>query len=272
MHIYAYMEETTLQERIYQGATIFPEEMEQACPWDNLDGLPERRPEIDSQSYIGKFMKCPSSPASRVMYNDQALENLLKGNYAACFGGGTMIDASPNGNPGLKGVFSVVPGVKKYPIGERFGIGKGTAIGHVQDGTSNTVMLSEVLPVLTPDSRGPTSSMPEGRNRDPRGVMLFPTAGGNTFMGAFPPNSRGTDVLISCDPAIIPPGMPEMMCTQQNSESGAATIQAAARSRHMGGVNAAFADGSVKFIRNGISPAVWWAMCTMQGGETVNDN
>jgi prepilin-type N-terminal cleavage/methylation domain-containing protein/prepilin-type processing-associated H-X9-DG protein len=272
MHVYAYMEEATLQDRVYSGAVIFPEEMEQACPWDNLDGLPERRPEIDTQSFIGKFMKCPSAPTSRVMYNDQSLENLLKGNYAACFGGGTMVDASPNGNSSLKGVFGVAQGVKKYALGERFGIGKGTAIGHVQDGTSNTVMLSEVLSVNTPDSRGATSSMPAGRNRDLRGVMLFPAAGGNTFMGAFPPNSPNTDVLISCDPAIIGAGDTGMMCTQQNSESGSATTQAAARSRHMGGVNAAFADGSVKFVRNSISPVVWRAMCTMQGGETVNDN
>ena len=206
------------------------------------------------------------------MYNDQSLENLMKGNYAGCFGGGTIIDASPNGNSSLKGVFTVVTGLKKYPYGERMGIGRGTAIGHVQDGTSNTVMLSEVLAVHTPDSRGGTSTMPEGRNRDIRGVMLCPAAGGNSFMGAYPPNSPGTDVLLSCDPAIIPPGQPEMMCTQQNSESGAATTQAAARSRHFGGVNAAMADGSVRFIRNSISPAAWRAMCTMQGGETITDN
>ena len=47
---------------------------------------------------------------------------------------------------------------------------------------------------------------------------------------------------------------------------------AAARSKHTGGVNAAMADGSVRFVRNSISPVIWPAMCTMAGGETINDN
>ena len=36
--------------------------------------------------------------------------------------------------------------------------------------------------------------------------------------------------------------------------------QANARSRHTGGVNVAMSDGSVRFVRNSISQAVWWYM------------
>ncbi len=268
MHIYAYMEETALDQRIAMG--VASGDLEEACPWDNLDGLPQRRPDIDSQSFIGKFMKCPSAQQTEVHYNDQSLENLLKGNYAACLGGGVMADATPVGNQTRAGVFQVVTNVKKYSDGERFGTGKGMKISNVSDGASNTVMLSEVLGYHQPDGRT-SSSAPNGMNRDVRGAMLCPMPGGNTFMGAFPPNSPGTDFLTSCD-INIPATMFEMQCRKIATPADAANTQAAARSKHSGGVNAAFADGSVRFVRSTISPQTWSAMCTAQGGEVISDN
>ncbi|HEX4592285.1 MAG TPA: DUF1559 domain-containing protein, partial [Gemmataceae bacterium] len=43
-----------------------------------------------------------------------------------------------------------------------------------------------------------------------------------------------------------------------------------ARSYHSGGVNAAFMDGSVRFITNSIPQATWRALGTRNGGETVD--
>jgi prepilin-type N-terminal cleavage/methylation domain-containing protein/prepilin-type processing-associated H-X9-DG protein len=39
---------------------------------------------------------------------------------------------------------------------------------------------------------------------------------------------------------------------------------------HSGGVNTAFLDGSVKFIKNSINIASWWALSTRSGGEVVS--
>ena len=44
----------------------------------------------------------------------------------------------------------------------------------------------------------------------------------------------------------------------------------AARSYHPGGVNAAMADGSVRFVGSGIAAPVWAALGTRQGGEVVS--
>ena len=43
-----------------------------------------------------------------------------------------------------------------------------------------------------------------------------------------------------------------------------------ASSFHPGGVNVAFLDGSVKFIKNSVNPSAWWAISTKAGGEVVS--
>ena len=75
--------------------------------------------------------------------------------------------------------------------------------------------------------------------------------------------------MFYCDTA-IPPNHPDKLNCVQNRSDG--NLWAAARSRHMGGVNAAMVDGSVRFIRNTINPTVWQAMGTKGGGEVINDN
>jgi prepilin-type N-terminal cleavage/methylation domain-containing protein/prepilin-type processing-associated H-X9-DG protein len=43
-----------------------------------------------------------------------------------------------------------------------------------------------------------------------------------------------------------------------------------ANSAHPGGVNAAMADGSVRFIKNSIGQNIWWALGTRNGGEVIS--
>jgi prepilin-type N-terminal cleavage/methylation domain-containing protein/prepilin-type processing-associated H-X9-DG protein len=43
-----------------------------------------------------------------------------------------------------------------------------------------------------------------------------------------------------------------------------------ASSNHPGGVNVAFLDGSVKFIKSTVSPPTWWALSTKGGGEVIS--
>jgi prepilin-type processing-associated H-X9-DG protein len=43
----------------------------------------------------------------------------------------------------------------------------------------------------------------------------------------------------------------------------------AARSKHIGGVNVGMADGSIRFVSNGISLATWRALGTISGGEVL---
>jgi len=41
-------------------------------------------------------------------------------------------------------------------------------------------------------------------------------------------------------------------------------------SNHPGGVNICFADGSVRFVKDSVSPTTWWAIGTKSGGEVLS--
>jgi prepilin-type N-terminal cleavage/methylation domain-containing protein/prepilin-type processing-associated H-X9-DG protein len=55
--------------------------------------------------------------------------------------------------------------------------------------------------------------------------------------------------------------------TRWGGDSGGAYT---ASSRHPGGVNVGFADGSVKFIKATVSPQAWWGLGSRAGGEVVS--
>ena len=75
-----------------------------------------------------------------------------------------------------------------------------------------------------------------------------------------------TQTLTNLGSATIPAGHP-LKCTQNRSNG---LVWASARSYHSGGVNASMADGSVRFYTDGTAQAVWSALATRAGGETLN--
>jgi prepilin-type N-terminal cleavage/methylation domain-containing protein/prepilin-type processing-associated H-X9-DG protein len=54
------------------------------------------------------------------------------------------------------------------------------------------------------------------------------------------------------------------------NDGGPTFMSLAASSYHPGGVNALFADGSVRFVKNTVSPSTWTALGTIAGGEVVS--
>jgi prepilin-type N-terminal cleavage/methylation domain-containing protein len=243
---------------------------------------------------VSSTMICPSSgtaPGGGVPYNDSdnddrgmALAHLSKGNYAACFGGNTMLNAVPlestfpqNPKPEYMGIFSMVR-CQKEPAGAL--LGKGTKTAQVSDGLSNTVMLSEVLTWNDENEAGTPeegSNVPQG-NDDWRGVWMIPSVGASAFTGRFPPNSKGSgpdfrgtnlnraDHIPACASGVTDFG--DMPCEEAALEDS--NIWASPRSRHSEGVNAAMGDSSVRFIADDIDALVWHGMCTRAGDESVD--
>ncbi|MBN2291010.1 MAG: DUF1559 domain-containing protein [Pirellulales bacterium] len=119
----------------------------------------------------------------------------------------------------------------------------------ITDGTSNTLMLAESIQTVGDDFRGLTWW---GR-----------VAGFSTY---FPPNTSQPDVLQAeslCDRTADGTNPPCIGFTT------ARPMAVAARGRHPGGVQTAMCDSSVHFITNDINLALWRALSTSQGGESV---
>ena len=87
----------------------------------------------------------------------------------------------------------------------------------------------------------------------------------------FPPNTPSPDVVIAywlaggSDPRNAP-GL-NLPCTPGSTSPYDYT--AASRSRHPGGVNVGLCDGSVHFVTDAVSIAVWQALGSIAGGEPV---
>jgi prepilin-type N-terminal cleavage/methylation domain-containing protein/prepilin-type processing-associated H-X9-DG protein len=58
------------------------------------------------------------------------------------------------------------------------------------------------------------------------------------------------------------------LCTAGNDNYGA--VAYGPTSKHPGGVNVAFGDGSVRFVKATITPQVWWALGTADAGEVIS--
>ncbi len=118
----------------------------------------------------------------------------------------------------------------------------------IQDGLANTLLASEVI---------------VGQGLDLRGFSWWGDAAAfETFLA---PNSPFPDVLFSAYYCLN--RQPNPPCT------GATTAlpdNYGARSRHPGGLNAALADGSVRFIKNAIAIQTWRALSTSRGGEVIS--
>ncbi len=121
-----------------------------------------------------------------------------------------------------------------------------TKLTDITDGTSNTVMMSEVI-------------MHDDNTTDWRGDMLNDDDQCGRFMTLDTPNS-GIDQLRT---GYCTNKAPKLLCTANNNG------KISARSNHTGGVNVALCDGSIRFVRDSIPLQNWQAVSTMNGSETL---
>jgi prepilin-type N-terminal cleavage/methylation domain-containing protein/prepilin-type processing-associated H-X9-DG protein len=126
-----------------------------------------------------------------------------------------------------------------------FGPARSAKFAEITDGLSNTMLMSEVLQAKS-----------DG-DFDFRGDILNDDRTCAQYMTLNTPNS-GVDQN-SCVDLVKP-----APCLVVSSPR-----QAAARSRHPGGVNVAMGDGSVHFISDSISLSTWQSLGSMSGGETL---
>jgi prepilin-type N-terminal cleavage/methylation domain-containing protein/prepilin-type processing-associated H-X9-DG protein len=222
MYLWPYIEQTTLaQQNDYKQPFYLPP----GTISGTMNGL--------CGQFVAQY-NCPSDIGNE--QDGGTTYERTRGNYVINWGNATY-----DTDPPLTG------NAPFYHIAGQHRVPGTVTMGHISDGSSNTLMLSEYLMAWSEqdnDWRG------DIHNDD--GVFRFHTL--NT------PNSSVPDNVSWA----IPNGDKLMPVTTTTPE------QNAARSRHSGGVNTCFCDGSVRFITNDIALTTWSAMGTMDGGEDVD--
>jgi prepilin-type processing-associated H-X9-DG protein len=191
-----------------------------------------------------KIYYCPSDRFGAWLNSSGDNYVRAKGNYQLNFG--PIMHPHPNA--------ATNPPIAWGPFGYRdFTNGntpRYTRIGEISDGTSNTLLISEMI-------------MPRDDANDHRGDFLNDDFACTYFATLNTPNSTVADVITSgrC-PTPNPPQMPCVAGTNRHK-----TV----RSRHPSGVNVSLCDGSVRFVSNNINLATWQSLGTMNGGDPVGD-
>jgi len=182
-------------------------------------------------------LMCPSDPIGPKIVNHwggggSPTSQGFSGNFVTCASSGYFNDTSIATSANLDGVMFAVSKTRLTDIG---------------DGTSNTALVSELI--LVPDNGA----------HDIRGRYYNPAHSGVSFSTLHPPNTPVPDVF--------------NWCNSVNPQANAPCIYSGtnmfvlARSYHLGGVNVTLADGSTKFVTNGITPATYKALGSRNGGE-----
>jgi prepilin-type processing-associated H-X9-DG protein len=145
--------------------------------------------------------------------------------------------------------------------GPVMGINYGARADGIPDGLTNTILLNEVRAGLN--------------DQDPRGAWALGYPGAsvtaaNAIGDCTTPNDANdlSDDVEGC-PQFWYAGIGttnHMGCSTGYFNLGWPTWQAQARSRHAGGVNACFADGSVRFISDYVYQSVWFYMLSARDG------
>ena len=209
------------------------------------------------------------------------------------------------GGPGVSGLFSgtIIPLPDRhtsslFPSPAYSGALGPVTIASILDGTSNTGVIAERLygravGSVTPTSRsnidwkrvifqGPSQAANTGgagaltfvnacRNLPATASAIGSFGSGQLWVAAYPPyiatngyTHFGTPNTAACDNAAD---------TSPSSHTYAQPMGSVPpTSNHPGGVNVAFADGSVHFIKDAISPQTWWALGTRNGGEVISSD
>jgi prepilin-type N-terminal cleavage/methylation domain-containing protein/prepilin-type processing-associated H-X9-DG protein len=207
---------------------------------------------------------CPSDPAG-IQTNeiDTSEYGFIRGNYRGCVGAGDMYGKATDGTPGPwgVGVFGVRSG--QSDDNDAKVRTSGVRMQDIQDGASETLLLSEGLVCsVSPGWGGPI------------GEIIYGNMGGALFSASLTPNSLNADRPIGP----CPQDQGDMVYKQPCSSLGgnawwtpsAAGAHAGARCAHGGGVNAALADGSVRYVADNIAVSIWRGLATRAGGETVS--
>ena len=251
----------------------------------NMNSYGASSPNNTAQTSLVAAYICPSDPS--VARLTDGVSGLGYSNYFASSGGTAAIEIGTNAyqdsisnrfgtyNARINNGASqfLADGVTPNP---EFAKVTGTKLSEISDGTSNTAMFAEII-----RSKAVANTAAEIPIPDLVNVYILSSAFASADM-VVPPITcatfPGTRIRYRGEEYYrdLPMTGWYAHTTVPNNrlwdcgDNSFATGHLAARSYHPGGVNVGFTDGSVKFIKNTINLAVWYALGTRSGGEIVS--
>ncbi len=186
---------------------------------------------------------CPSQPGVDRSNLTQDFNGFSKITYAASVGAGSTLTRTDYTNPNRRGFFSAVAQ-------------NGAKIRDVTDGSSNSIMLSEiVVSISTGDDKGAwgwcTGALFSGRNNN---GILTPNA---KVYDATPYSSNNTS---------------DNNFNRRNNPDRTGTLSGqAARSFHVGGVHATMGDGAVRFLSENIDQNTYLNLLSISDGNVIGE-
>lgn len=203
---------------------------------------------------------CPSD-ATPTENETQTLDSgFLRGNYSGCVGSGDMYGSAVDATQGPWGIGCF--GVSRDQSFDQGTVSQCT-FARIADGSSKTILLSESI----------AANVPVPGWGGPMGEIIYGNMGGALFSAAYPPNSDVADFVYGICPTRAGDQSYRGPCVDTPNihwASSASGAYAAARSRHISGVVAAMADGSVTFFADQTDRNVWRALGTIASGEAAS--
>ena len=200
--------------------------------------------------------QCPSDPTIGIKANGKKtypdIPMFARISYAVCTGIGWMEASNVVDSSRLQ---SGPPLTRDERVEGSFGRNDGASVDSIIDGTSNTLLLSELL---------------GGHDMTFRGTHAY--FEGPVFMADHTPNDRTPDLVRWCDvedaaPEAASPCKPGSVAGTGTQSLG--MVVHTSRSLHPGGVVSALFDGSSRFVNENIELRVWQSLATPAGGEII---
>ncbi|HWL10043.1 MAG TPA: DUF1559 domain-containing protein, partial [Planctomicrobium sp.] len=220
---------------------------------------------------------CPSDPPTNDILDDSNRPVAAKNNYG--FSGGDSRQVA-------SGAASTFPHAGRNSTRGIFGYQTKIGIAHITDGTSNTIMMGEIIRPQNDNRLGRATDSSAGgtpalcRATFSNGQYTTNLVNRNRTLGSRWSDGRSQYTAVN---TILPPNNPA--CYGIGDSDGFLTMA----SRHTGGVHVVMADGAVRFISENIhsgdltqnAPAfdssvrspygVWGSLGTKSGSETVGE-